>query len=248
MSKPLDLWNKVKQPPKSALKTIGGGRLKGMTDINPMWRFEEMTKQFGQIGDGWYFEIIDRWFEDGADNTKGCFAIISLFVRHDDGEWSSPIQGVGGSMLVQKESAGLRTNDEAYKMAVTDALGTAMKMLGFGADIYAGKWDGSKYKDIKEGKGAIKPTDGAMDDLTEDEKNEVKMYCEQIKVLIDEGFEWLAHDKVYNNEVSNEMRLGIWNTLGQDKTEIDGRNILYRTVISNCHKTEENGNRPQSGD
>ena len=32
-------------------------------------------------------------------------------------------------------------------MAVTDAFSTALKMLGVAADIYAGRWDGSKYKE-----------------------------------------------------------------------------------------------------
>ena len=31
--------------------------------------------------------------------------------------------------------------------AVTDAFSTALKMLGVAADIYAGRWDGSKYKE-----------------------------------------------------------------------------------------------------
>jgi len=30
-------------------------------------------------------------------------------------------------------------------MAVTDALSVALKMLGVAADIYLGRWDGSKY-------------------------------------------------------------------------------------------------------
>lgn len=50
-------------------------------------------------------------------------------------------------MLVAQESSGLHANDEGYKMAITDALGTAVKMLGVAADVYAGKWDGSKYRD-----------------------------------------------------------------------------------------------------
>ena len=42
-------------------------------------------------------------------------------------------------MLVTKERDGLRTNDEGFKMATTDALSVAMKMLGVAADIYAGR-------------------------------------------------------------------------------------------------------------
>ena len=50
-------------------------------------------------------------------------------------------------MLIQKESSGLYSNDEGYKMAVTDALGTAMKMLGVAAEVYLGNFDGSKYRE-----------------------------------------------------------------------------------------------------
>ena len=32
-------------------------------------------------------------------------------------------------------------------MAVTDAFSTSLKMIGVAADIYAGRWDGSKYNE-----------------------------------------------------------------------------------------------------
>ncbi len=34
----LELYNKVREVPQEAQKSIAAGRLKGMTDINPMWR------------------------------------------------------------------------------------------------------------------------------------------------------------------------------------------------------------------
>ena len=40
-------WNQLATPPPSSLKTIKAGRLKGMTDINPQWRLEAMTRVFG---------------------------------------------------------------------------------------------------------------------------------------------------------------------------------------------------------
>jgi hypothetical protein len=58
-------------------------------------------------------------------------------------------------MLVPLEAGGLYANDEAFKMAVTDALSVAMKMLGMGADIYAGLWDGSKYANKPEAQNVI---------------------------------------------------------------------------------------------
>ena len=46
----LDLWNKVKAVPPEAQKTIGGGRLRGMTDINPHVAHYEAD---GTVWDGW---------------------------------------------------------------------------------------------------------------------------------------------------------------------------------------------------
>ena len=76
--------------------------------------------------------------------------------------------------MVANEVRGLHNNDECYKMAVTDALGTAMKLLGVGADIYAGLWDGSKYIDQPTTKTPPKPK---SDFLTEVAKlaNKIKL-------------------------------------------------------------------------
>jgi hypothetical protein len=156
----LDVWNKVCQPPKSALKQIKGGRLSGMTDINPQWRLQVMTEIFGQCGVGWYYTIKNMWPVDGAQGEVMAFVHVELYTKISSAEgWSAPITGIGGSALVAKESSGLRANDEAYKMATTDALSVAMKQLGVGADIYMGRWDGTKYTvPLQDGPGVHKPT------------------------------------------------------------------------------------------
>ena len=139
-------WNKVKTPPPSALKTIKAGRLKGMSDINPQWRYQVMTEVYGLCGVGWRFQVVRKWSEPGSEEQIFAFVDIELFINVA-GEWSDAIPGHGGSMLVTKESKGLHSSDEAYKMATTDALSTAMKVIGVASDIYMGKWDGSKYKE-----------------------------------------------------------------------------------------------------
>ena len=40
-------------------------------------------------------------------------------------------------------------DDEAFKKAYTDALTNALKLLGVGADVHMGLWDGNKYADEK---------------------------------------------------------------------------------------------------
>ena len=147
----LKIYKDLSQPPKSALREIKAGDLKGKTDINPQWRYEAMTSKFGLVGIGWKYEIQKLWTEPGAKGETLAFAQVAVFVRDPDTkEWSDAIVGIGGSKLVNMFSSGPKSNDEGYKMAVTDAFSTSLKMLGVAADIYAGRWDGSKYRDNSE--------------------------------------------------------------------------------------------------
>ena len=139
------IYLKLNKPPVEALKKIKGGRLSGMTDIKPQWRYRALTEVFGPCGVGWKFEVVNMWTEQGSDNQLMCFAHINFY--HSGPEWSAAIPGIGGSTLVAKETKMMHSSDEAFKMAITDALSTATKMIGVGAAIYEGQWDGSKYKD-----------------------------------------------------------------------------------------------------
>lgn len=149
MKDAINIYESLARPPKDVLKEIGGGKLKGMTDINPQWRYKVMTEKFGLIGVGWKYEVQKLWTEQGAGGEVLAFAQVAVFVK--DGEnWSDPIEGIGGSKLVALEKERPVSNDEGYKMAVTDAFSTALKMLGVAADIYAGRWDGLKYRDAPD--------------------------------------------------------------------------------------------------
>lgn len=140
----LDLYKRVREVPPEGQKEILGGRLKGFTDINPMWRIKKLTEEFGICGIGWYTEIIKQWSEKSEDSGEvAAFVNINLYIKQD-GEWSKPIAGTGGSKLIANEKKGLYLDDECFKKAYTDAIGVATKALGFGADIY---WqeDRTKY-------------------------------------------------------------------------------------------------------
>lgn len=148
----MELWNEVKAVPADAQKKITGGRLQGMTDIKPQWRLQVLTKHFGPCGVGWYYES-ESWIETYKGDTVSAHVKIRLYVLFA-GEWSRPIEGQGGSMLVAKEKAGPYHSDEAFKMATTDALSVACKQLGIGADVYLGHPFGKgedKYKEFADG-------------------------------------------------------------------------------------------------
>lgn len=138
----LTIYNEVRSVPDSAKRRIEAGRLKGKTDINPMWRIKALTEKFGPCGFGWKYVITDKRLEQGANGEVAAFLDIDLFVKAD-GVWSDAIPGTGGSAFVAKEKNGPYTSDECFKMALTDAISVACKALGFGADVY---WDADKSK------------------------------------------------------------------------------------------------------
>ena len=139
----LSLYNRLRNVPGDAQKKITAGRLKGMTNINPMWRIKALTEQFGPCGIGWKYVVMRQWTETGANNEVIACCNIDLYIKYN-GEWSEAIPGTGGSTLIAKETNGLHTSDECFKMALTDAISVAAKALGAGADIY---WqeDRTKY-------------------------------------------------------------------------------------------------------
>lgn len=164
----LELYNIVREVPKEAQKPFTNGHFTG-TDINPMWRIKELTNQFGICGIGWYYEITDKCMENiMASDEIVANVEIKLYVKID-GEWSKPITGIGGSKLANKTSKGLYVNDEAYKMATTDAISVACKQLGFGANIY---WenDNDKYIDHKKENIEEKPSNHKSKEKSEEYK------------------------------------------------------------------------------
>lgn len=137
----LSVYEQSREVPENAKKTIGAGRTKGFTDINPMWRIKKLTELFGPCGIGWYYIPTKQWIE-AVDKEICAFVNIELFVKHG-GDWSKPIFGTGGSKLSTVERSGVYVSDECYKMATTDAISVACKQLGIGADVY---WEKDKTK------------------------------------------------------------------------------------------------------
>lgn len=144
----MTFYQAFRSVPAEAQKSIGAGKLKGFTDINPMWRLKMLTETFGPCGFGWFIETEEHWNE-AMGNEIAVFCKVALKVKHpESGEWSQPIIGIGGSKLAGK-GKGEGVDDEAYKMAFTDAISIACKNLGMAADIYYQK-DRTKYNTYVE--------------------------------------------------------------------------------------------------
>lgn len=144
----LKYYNILCKTPQDARKEIQAGRLKGMTDINPMWRIKALTETFGICGIGWKYVITSKRLEHGCKGQISAFVDIDLFIKVNN-EWSEAIPGTGGASFITDEKNGLYQSDECFKMALTDAIGISCKALGMSADIYFAK-DRTKYENTSD--------------------------------------------------------------------------------------------------
>lgn len=144
---PMTLYEDFRNCPKEALRPIVGGRLKGKSDINPMWRIKKLTERFGPCGIGWKTEIAKAEVITAGPEAMAN-VVVNLFFMTPDGSWSEPVVGFGGSILYGK-GQGDGINDEAFKMAETDAISVCCKKLGMAADVYWGADAdfGTKYEE-----------------------------------------------------------------------------------------------------
>lgn len=133
----LAYWTSWQHVAPGMLKKISGGSLNGMTDINPVWRFQALTEAFGPCGFGWKIREAERWTCEACGEIAA-FVKVELYINIG-GTWSEPIEGVGGSKLVRRDKNGTNLTDEAWKMATTDAVSVACKSLGIAADVYTGR-------------------------------------------------------------------------------------------------------------
>lgn len=163
----LRIYNSHREVPVTAQKSIAAGRLKGMTDINPMWRIKALTEMFGPVGIGWTTSVVNHWTERSERETAVFVEIALSYREKEEDPWSAPVYGIGGAMLISIEKRGkpeeyVFLNDEAYKMAYTDAISVACKALGIAADVYfsTDASYGSKY-------GKTKTVEAAIEELKE---------------------------------------------------------------------------------
>lgn len=149
----LDIWNKLGKTDPAHTKSFNrAGGFKG-TAIKPIYTEQKMTEQFGVCGVGWGIDEPKFQVVPGNDGQMAVYCWVSIWIKDGD-TVSAPIHGVGGDMVVVKQSAGLRTDDEAFKKAFTDAVGNAMKHLGMSADVHMGRFDDDKYVSGRRGEEA----------------------------------------------------------------------------------------------
>lgn len=139
------LWDSVcKTDPKHTKSFKRAGGFSG-TAIKPLYLIHKATELWGAYGEAWGAETAEHVIHG---NTV--FIKAKLWYPGKVGKaW---VEHWGGDVLVKGEKS--IPNDEAFKMAFTDAVGKCLVQLGFSADVHFGMFDDSKYVDerVKEEK------------------------------------------------------------------------------------------------
>ena len=192
----MDLYNKLRSVPSEAKKEITAGRLKGFTDINPMWRIKVLTETFGACGFGWWYKITDKRLETHGSEIKAFVDIELYYVL--DGKVSQPVVGTGGASFCTMEKNGEYVSDECFKMALTDAISVAAKSLGVGADVYYDK-DRDKYTASTDDQPAKPKAEPKAEQKAEKPNNEPPalgaLYCAKCNKKITAGIYKYSMDK-----------------------------------------------------
>lgn len=183
----MQIYEALRNVPENAQKPIQAGRLKGMTDINPMWRIKALTELFGPCGMGWNL-INQRMQLIPVEGTGEILCIYEVdLIYKVDGEWSAPVHGIGGNKIAIKEQKGLYADDEGVKKAYTDAIGSACKMIGCAADVYWEK-DTTKYSAAMQNVDIEgKPDTNAAIWKAE---TDIKAFCNAHQITVQEFAKW----------------------------------------------------------
>jgi hypothetical protein len=140
----LRIWDKLgRTDPAQTKQFQRSGGFKG-TAIKPMWSNLRMTEMFGPCGLGWGMDKPSFETHQAGEELL-VFCTVGIWYNETGSNPSQMVYGVGGDKFYIKQKEGMRSSDEAFKAAYTDALGNAMKLIGVAADVHMGMFDDSKY-------------------------------------------------------------------------------------------------------
>lgn len=138
-----ELWDRVCKTDPKQVKEITGKQYKGNSP-KPYHIVRHMTEEFGPCGIGWGFNIVGERMERLTEHEVLHIATVRMW--YVLGDKRGEVEQIGQTKACYaKKDGGLMTDEDAPKKSVTDALVKCASYLGFAGDIFAGRWDDSKY-------------------------------------------------------------------------------------------------------
>ena len=142
------IWDRLCETDPKYTKPFNRGGFSG-TDVNPQWRWLKLTETFGPVGVGWGIETLEYRVDNlNSGESMATVMVRGWYVMTDAKEQRIKAitpPGFGSDYLHRETRNGMKSDDEAFKKATTDAIGKAFAFVGLCADVYLGQYDDSKY-------------------------------------------------------------------------------------------------------
>ena len=216
----LILWNAVVKTDPAYTKPFSRfGGFKG-TAINATYLARKATEQFGPLGIGWGWNIVDEKYVNGAPITEAATEVVHVLrikLWYIYGDKRGEIEHFGQTTFVGKNKNGLYTDEEAPKKSLTDAISKALSGLGFAADIHLGLYDDNKYvatlkREFGEGAADEPPTEDAPAPTRMSDNAKRERYANDMRKWLAKTTDLAAVRAMWNNEVPSMQELGIIGT------------------------------------
>lgn len=137
----LDLWNKHADIDPAFTKPITGKAYKG-TSPSPQYVIRCLTEMFGPVGKGFGWDVTaEGWQPLGDEVLHWCR------IRFWHTDRANGFDAYGQTKALMKTTGGLKSDEDAPKKSLTDAIVKAASQIGVAANIFLGRWDDQKYVD-----------------------------------------------------------------------------------------------------
>lgn len=134
MSSNLDLWNSQKTTDLKYTKKANNGRF-SFTCIDPQYQLLKATQQWGPYGDRWGLKHISYKVIDIGGGASAIMESTFFYPTADGVTAEFP-------MIVDLK---FRPGDDCFKKLMTTTRSKALSFLGFGADVFMGKFEDDAY-------------------------------------------------------------------------------------------------------
>ena len=109
------------------------------TNIDTYYLIEEATKAFGFFGKGWGLKNINYEYMDVGD-TKLCILHATFFFPQGEFPITNSLK-----MVYKTKNGYIMIDEDVYKKLETNTIAKALSRIGFGSDVYKGKFDDQTY-------------------------------------------------------------------------------------------------------
>ncbi len=135
----LSIWTQVEKTDPAATSPMFTADGTNLTAINHNYQIKRATELFGPCGFGWGYNVINASIIDGGMSgniqTKVSSVQIEFWYKHQNEVCKFSHFGQTPFVTATKDGIAV-TDDDAHKKSLTDAIGKALSMLGFSADIF----------------------------------------------------------------------------------------------------------------